>query len=61
MNALNQGFPNEGNFSKLGGNSLYSGKFKTLKLTLDIFELQMKNKKQFLGDFNCNFETYTRY
>ena len=39
MNALNQGFPNEGNFSKLGGNSLYSGKFKTLKLTLDIFEL----------------------
>ena len=46
MNALNQGFPNEGNFSKLGGNSLYSGKFKTLKLTLDVLKLQIKSKKQ---------------
>ena len=67
---LQQKFQNGGDFSKLGaiiikrvkrGVFKILGDFKTLKLIIEVFDLQMKRKKKVLSVFISNFEIYTRY
>ena len=63
---LDQGYPNGGEFSlgRPGGGKFKTfGNFKwyTLKLIIDILELQMKSKKQVLDVLISNTETFTRY